>query len=126
VDLGSKLKVVHKGFFFFSIFYFVAAIANFIILGFYGLGLFHVTLVGVLSLVAALGLYKVQSWVLWFVVGLFFIVTTYSVTMLSVTIKTIQGSSALSWFLTVIIWILYMVFTWIATAYVAIKRKKLR
>lgn len=126
MDLGSKLKVVHRGFFFFSIFYFVAAIANFIILGFYGLGLFHVTLVGVLSLVAAFGLYKLQSWVLWFVVGLFFIVTTYGVTMLSVTIETIQGGSELSWFLAVIIWVLYIVFTWIATAYVAARRKNLR
>lgn len=126
MDLRSRLKGVHRGFFFFSIFYFVAAIANFIILGLYGLGLFHITLVGVLSLAAAFGLYKLQSWVLWLVFSLFFIVTTYGVTMLSVTIEKIQGGYELSWFLTVIIWVLYLVFTWIATVYVAARRKNLR
>lgn len=126
MDLGSKLKVVHRGFLFFSIFYFVAAIANIIILGFYGLGLFHVTLISVLSFVTAFGLYKSQSWVIWFVVGLFFIVTAYGATMLNVTIKKIQVGSELSWILTAMMWVLYLVLTWITTVYVAAKRKHLR
>lgn len=122
----SRLGVEDKGMFAFTLYYLAAAAANFIILGFYGLGLFHVGLVAVLSLVAALGLYRLRRWSLWFVVGLFFIATTYGAFMLSASLKSYTSSMDVSTVLGALAWVIYLVLTWIATVYVAAKRKNLR
>ncbi len=126
MTLMSKLGVEDKGMFAFTLYYLATAAANFIILGFYGLGLFHVGLVAVLSLVAALGLYRLRRWSLWFVVGLFFIATTYGAFMLSASLKSYTSSMDVSTVLGALAWVIYLVLTWIATVYVAAKRKNLR
>jgi hypothetical protein len=126
VSLMSKLGVEQKGMFAFTLYYAVAAAANFIVLGLYGLRLFHVGLVAVLSLVAALGLYGLRRWSLWIVVALFFIVTTYGAVMLNTSLGAYSSSGDAGAVAAVIVWIVYLVLTWVATTYVAAKRKTLR
>lgn len=126
MDFRSMLKIEYKGLFFFAIFYLIAGIVNFVVLGVYGLGLFHVALVAVLSLVVAFGLYRLQSWSLWFVVALFFIATTYGAFMLNVSMKSYAVNPDPNSFLVILVWIIYLALTWIATTYVAAKRKNLK
>lgn len=121
----SRLGIEYTGMLFFILFYLVAAVANFVILGIYEPGLFHVGLVAVLSLLAAFGLYRLRRWSLWFVVGLFFIATTYGATMLSATWKEYLGSMDIGVVFGVLVWVVYLVLTWIATIYVVAKRKNL-
>ena len=121
----SRLGIEHTGMLFFILFFLVAAAANFIILGIYGLGLFHVSLVAVLSLLAAFGLYRLRRWSLWFVVGLFFIGTTYGAVMLSATWKGYLGSMDIGVVFGVLVWVVYLMLTWIGTIYVVAKRKSL-
>jgi hypothetical protein len=126
MSLMSKLGVEHKGLFVFALFYLVAAAANFIILGLYGLGLFHVGIVAVLSLAAALGLYSLRRWSLWLVVGLFFVTTTYGVVMLSTSLRNYASGLELGAVFGVVAWVVYLVLTWVATVYVAARRKDLK
>jgi len=126
MGLRSMLKIEYKGMFLFALFYLVAGIANFMILGVYSLGLFHVALVAVLSLFAAFGLIRLQRWSLWIVVGLFFIATTYGTIMLSISLGSYGASQEIGNMLTVLAWIVYLLLTWVATIYVAAKRKNLK
>lgn len=126
MGLRSRFEIEYKGMFFFAIFYLIAGLANFVILGIYGLDLFHIALVAILSLIAAFGVYRLQSWSLWFVVGLFFIATTHIVLMLSVSMEKYAVNQDLSSLFAILAWIIYLIFTWIATIYVAAKRKNLR
>ena len=105
MGLRSRLQMEYKGMFFFAIFYLVAGIVNFIILGVYGLGLFHIALVAVLSLLAAFGLYRLQSWSLWFIVGLFFIATTHIAFMLNVSLEKSAATSDITNLLVILAWI---------------------
>jgi hypothetical protein len=108
-----------------AILYTVAGVANLLVLGVFGLGLFHVAVVAVMSLIAAFGLYRMQSWSLWFVLPLFFIATTYAATLLNAAL-TSYGSNPNIGDLTGIISLLgYLVFTWFSTAYIAAKRETL-
>ena len=125
MGLMSRLRIEYTGMLFFVLFYLVAAVANFAILGIYGLGLFHVSLVAVLSLLAAFGLYRLRRWSLWFVVGLFFIATTYGAIMLNATWKEYLSSMDIGVVFGVLVWVLYLALTWIATTYVVAKRKNL-
>ncbi len=126
MGLRSKLNTEYKGMFFFAVFYLIAGVVNFIILGVYDLGLFHIALVAVLSVMSAYGLYRLQGWTLWPVVGLFFIATTYAAIMLNVSIENYTANQDISNLFTTVVWIMYLLLTWIATIYVAAKRKNLK
>ena len=126
MSLISRLGVEQKGMFMFTMYHLVAAVANFAVLGLFGLGLFHVGIVAVLSLVAAWGLYGLRRWSLWIVVGLFFIVTTYSAVMLNASLRSYSSNTDAGGALSIVTWIAYLVLTWIATIYVAARRKNLR
>jgi hypothetical protein len=125
MGLMSRLGIEYTGMLFFIVFYLVVAVVNFVILGVYGLALFHVSLVAVLSLLAAFGLYRLRRWSLWLVVGLFFIATTYGATMLSATLGEYSGSMDIGVLFGVLVWIVYLVLTWVATIYVVARRKSL-
>ncbi len=112
--------------FFFAIFYSIVGVINFIIWGIYGLNLFHVALIAILSLMAAFGLYRMQSWSLWLVVGLFFIATTYGGFMLNAFLGEYSASPDLTNIFASIAWVIYLILTWTATVYVALRRKNLR
>ncbi|MCK4477199.1 hypothetical protein KAU88_01565 [Candidatus Bathyarchaeota archaeon] len=126
MGLRSRLEIEYKGLFFSALFYLAACVANFIILGVYGLGLFHVAFMAVLSLIAAFGLYRLQRWSLWLVVSLFFIATTHIAFMLNISIVNYTANADLSNLLAIIAWTTYLILTWIATIYVAAKRKNLK
>jgi hypothetical protein len=119
----SRLKIESKGMFISALFYLVAAAANIIVLGMFEARLFHVGLVAILSLLAAFGLIRLNRWSLWLVVGLFFIVTTYGAIMLNMAIGSYAGGFDI---LAIIAWVAYLILTWVATMYVAAKRKNLR
>lgn len=125
MGLMSRLGIEYKGMFAFALFYLVAAVANFIILGMYGPGLFHVGVVAVLSLATAFGLYRLHRWSLWFIVGLFFIATTYGAVMLNVSLNRTGGIDVTNAF-SILAWAIYLALTWVATIYVAAKRKNLK
>jgi hypothetical protein len=126
MDLASKLNIEYKGMFVFALFYLVAGVINIVILGVYGLGLFHVALVAVLSLVTAFGLYRLQSWSLWLVIALFFIATTYGALMINVSAASYAATANLSSLLAIVVWLAYLILTLIATLYIAAKRRNLR
>ncbi len=126
MGLRSRLGIEHKGMFFFATFYLIAGVANFVILGIYGLGLFHVALVGILSLITAFGLYRLQRWSLWLVVGLFFIATIYGAIMLNAFLTNYTAQPDVSGLLTILAWTIYLILTWIAPLYVAARRKNLK
>lgn len=118
MDLRSRFA--EKGFLLFTIFYLIAGIWNIAILGINGLNPPHVALVACLSLISAIGIFRLERWSLWLIVGLFFIVTTYSAYMLSYTLE----KQATNW-VAIIIWTIYLLLTWIATMYVVAKRDQL-
>lgn len=117
VDM-RKLEITHRGIFVFAIFYLIVGILNFVVLATHGLGLFHVALVAVLSLITAFGLYKLQRWSLWLVVALFFIATSYG----AFTLHAFMQSSNLP---LVIGLVVYIVMTWLATFYIVARRTNL-
>ncbi len=126
MGLRSKLEIEHKGMLVFTLFYLIAGVANFVILGVYGLDLFHVALVAILSLTAAFGLYRLQSWSLWLVIALFFITTTYGALMLNVFLSRYTVNPDLSNAFAIFAWASYLLLTWMATIYVGAKRKNLK
>ncbi len=115
MDIKSKLKIESVGMLAATVFYAVTGIVCLAILA--GEMLIHVALIGILSLAVAFGLFMKRSWAMWFIVILFFTITTFSVSMLYYT----MGSDI---FLDVTM-VAFLVLTWIFTAYTAAKRKKL-
>jgi hypothetical protein len=117
MSLKSKLKIESVGMFAAFIFYMLVGIVFFAVLVFGDFRLVHVGLIGILSLIAAYGLFKKRVWALWVVVALFFIATTFSVFMLYYAFK-------INIFLDISV-IAYLILTWVFTAYTAAKRKTL-
>jgi hypothetical protein len=126
MGLKSMLKIEYKGMFLFAIFYLIAGIANLLILGMHNFRLLHVTLVAFLSLITAFGLYRMRSWSLWLVTGLFFITTTYSALMLNAYSTNYATNPDITNLLAILTWAAYLILTWIATTYILAKRKNLR
>lgn len=125
MGLLSKLGAKNKGIFFFALFYLMVGVLNFVILGVYGQNLFHVALIAVLSLIAAFGLYRLQNWTLWLVVAIFFIATTHIAFMLNAFWTIYVTHPDISNLFAVFAWVIYLILTWIATLYIAAKRKSL-
>jgi hypothetical protein len=116
MGIKEKMKIESVGMFAASVFYAVTGIVCLAVLA-SDLALIHIGLIGILSLAVAFGLFKKRIWALWFIVILFFMVTTFSFSMLYYT----MGSDI---FLDAIM-AAYLVLTWIFTVYTAAKRKKL-
>jgi hypothetical protein len=116
MTLGSRLKVESKGILATSIFYAAVGISFIVLLP---LGGFqpHIGILGILSLAAAYGVFRMRGWSLWFVIVLFFSGTTFASYMIYgyVTRDLLIGMSMIA----------YLVLTWIFTAYVAAKRSNL-
>jgi len=124
MDLRSKLT--HKGLVIFSLFYLVAGIGNIIILVMNNFNPPHVALVALLSLISAIGMYRLEKWSLWLVVALFFIVTTYGSFMLNFYLEENPTSQGTVNWAVVIMWTIYLLLTWVATIYVVAKRGDLK
>jgi hypothetical protein len=116
MSIVSKLKIESKGVFATSIFYVVVGI---IFLALLPITDFppHIAIIGLFSLIGAYGLFTKRGWTIWLVVILFFVANTFSAYMLYYYIS--------NDYLLALGTIAYLILTWIATAYVAAKRKSL-
>jgi hypothetical protein len=98
-------------------FYGVVGIICFAALAVVDLRLVHVGIIGILSLITAYGLFMKRGWSIWVVVMLFFIATTfsaYTLYYLGLLYPTLG-----------LIMAVYLILTWVFTAYLATKRTKL-
>ena len=113
VSLGSRLKIESKGMFATSAFYAIVGIIFFVLLVMASFAP-HLGIIGIFSLVTAYGVFRKRTWAIWFVVILFFVGTTFSAFM----IYSILGAD----YLLGISAIVYLVLTWVFTAYAVDKR----
>ena len=112
----SKLKIESKGMFATSVFYAVVGIIFLVLMPMANFAP-HIGIIGVFSLVAAYGVFRKRAWVIWFVIILFFVGTTFSAFMISdiLTRNYILGVSMIA----------YLILTWVFTAYAASRRNNL-
>jgi len=116
MSLRSKLKPENIGLFAAGVFYAVVGIVSLVVLS-SDVGLVHMGIIGVFSLITAYGLFTRRVWTIWFVVVLFFVATTVS----AYTLYLLAGRDvALD-----VSMILYLALTWFFTVYTAAKRKAL-
>jgi uncharacterized membrane protein HdeD (DUF308 family) len=118
MGLKAKLKTENIGVLATSIFYGVAGIVCFAVLAITSeYRLIHVALIGIISLATAYGLFRRRRWSLWSVFVLFFTNTAFALSMLYYTMGSdVLFDSAM---------VIYLILTWIATVYLAARRKKL-
>ena len=112
MSLKSKLRIENVGMFMALIFYAAAGIICFAVLPMTGFPP-HIGIIGISSLLTAYGLFRKRAWTIWFVIMLFFTVTTFSVATLYFGRDLLLDISMIA----------YLILTWIFTAYVADKRK---
>jgi len=117
MSLRSKLKVESVGMFVAFAFYAVVGIICFALLAIVDFSLIHIGIIGILSLITAYGLLKSRAWTLWVVIALLFIATTFSAyTLYFAFEKDVLLAVGM---------IIYLIFTWVFTAYTVAKRKAL-
>jgi len=116
MSLRSKLKVESVGMFVAFVFYAVVGIICFVELPMTNFPP-HIGIIGILSLITAYGLLKSRTWTLWVVIALLFIATTFSAYTLHFAFEKDV--------LLAVGMIIYLIFTWVFTAYTAAKRKAL-
>jgi len=116
MSLKSKLKIEDLGMFTAFIFYAIVGIICFVVLPMADFPP-HIGIIGILSLITAYGLFQKRSWAIWLVVMLFFVATAFS----TVTLYYVLGNDILFG----ISMIVYIILTWIFTAYTATKRSML-
>jgi hypothetical protein len=116
MSIGSRLKTENFGMLLTAVFYAIVGIVFFAVLP---LSDFppHIAAMGILSLVGAYGLFRKRDWVIYPVVMLFFIGTTFSAYMLYY----VFGQDLL----TGLAIVAYLILTWVATAYTAARRTTL-
>jgi hypothetical protein len=116
MSIGSRLKIENIGMVLTAVFYAIVGVVFFVFLPFTNFPP-HIAAMGILSLVTAYGLVAKRSWVIYPVVMLFFIATTFSVyTLFYLSVQDL---------LIIIGMIAYLVLTWIATAYTSARRATL-
>lgn len=121
--MKSKLKIKRKDALLLAIFYVVVGVAHVIILYFTNFGLLTSGVLGVLSFMAAYGLFKARKWVVWLVVMLFFPQLAFGVTSLTATITWYSFLPELNVLLLNISLAVFTALSFISFAYVAAKRK---
>jgi uncharacterized membrane protein (DUF2068 family) len=116
MSIGSRLKIDNRSMFATSAFYAVAGIVFLVLLASTGFAP-HLGIIGIFSLVAAYGLFTKKAWTIWFVIILFFVATTFSAFTIYYFLGTdyFLGTGA----------IVYVVLTWVFTAYTLTKRRML-
>ena len=116
MSLGSRLRVESWGIFATSAFYAIVGIAFLALLPMSGFPP-HVGILGILSLIAAYGMFRKRAWSFWFIIVLFFASTTFA---FYVIFSVLTREYLLS-----VGMIFYLILTWVFTAYAANKRKVL-
>jgi len=121
--LKSKLKIKRKDALLLAVFYVVVGVAHIIILYFTNFGLLTSGVLGVLSFMAAYGLFKARKWVVWLVVMLFFPQLAFCVSSLTATVIWYEFLPELNVLLLNISLAVFTALSFISFAYVAAKRK---
>jgi len=116
MSLKSRLKIENVAMFTAFVFYAIVGVVCFAILPMADFPP-HIGIVGILSLITAYGLFAKRGWALWLVVMLFFVATTFS----AVTIYYVFANDLLLGMSMIV----YLILTWIFTAYTVTKRKTL-
>lgn len=116
MSLGSRVRIQSWGLFATSAFYTLVGVAFIALLPLNGFPP-HVGILGILSLIAAYGMFKKRAWSFWFVIVLFFASTTYSFYVIY--------SVFTSNYLFGVGMVFYLILTWVFTAYAANKRNVL-
>jgi uncharacterized membrane protein HdeD (DUF308 family) len=118
MGLKAELKTENIGVLLTTIFYGIAGIVCFAILAITAeYRLIHVALMGIISLATAYGLFRRRRWALWSAFVLFFTNTAFALSMLYYTMGSdvfLDGAM-----------IIFLILTWVATVYLAVRRKKL-
>jgi len=125
MDLKSKLGLENLGILIASIFYLATGIVFLYELMFEP-GLFHLGLLGVLSLISAYGILKTRKWTLWFIIALFVIGTTFALITLYyslISYNSLFPNMEVSLLNACLI--IYTILTWIFSIYIMAKRKTL-
>jgi len=115
MSIGSKL-MENKGLLLASVFYLTAGILDFAAL-FFSTYPPHLAIIGILSLATAYGLMQKRMWAFWLAIVMFLVTTTFAVYTLAYTLGNLMLNLAM---------VAYLILTWIATVYVAMKRKTLQ
>jgi len=120
MPLKSRLKVENPAVLLFSAFYVIVGIVFLFIFVIYNLRLLHLGIIGVLSLMAAYGVFRMEKWAVWLVAALFLLGTTFGTITLydSIVLQTFEGALLFH-----VALIAYLISTVVALIYVAAKRK---
>jgi len=120
MKLKTKLKIENPAVLLFSIFYAAVGIVFLFVFVIYNLQFPHLGIIGVLSLIAAYGVFRMEKWAVWLVIALFFLGTTFGAITLydSIILQTFEGALLFHAAL-----IAYLIMTIVAFMYVAAKRK---
>lgn len=116
MSLKSKLKIESLGALLFSMFYAVTGIIYLLTIIIYDLGFVHCGILGILSLITALGMFKMKKWSVWLVAILFISGNTFALTIL---LSPMSSSVGILFQLALT---LYLLATWIVSLYVLAKR----
>jgi hypothetical protein len=120
MKLKLKLKVENPIMLLFSIFYAIVGIIFLSIFVTYNLRLLHLGIIGVLSLITAYGVFRMEKWAVWLVIALFLMGTTAGAITLANSIVNQTFGGALLFHVALIA---YLILTVVALIYVAAKRK---
>jgi hypothetical protein len=120
MTLKSRLKVENPAVLLFSAFYVVVGIVFLFIFAIYDLRLLHLGIIGVLSLITAYGVFRMEKWAVWLVAALFLLGITFGTITLydSIVLQTFGGALLFH-----VAMIAYLILTVVALIYVAAKRK---
>jgi len=120
MKLKLKLKVEKPVVLLFSIFYAIVGILFLSIFVIYSLRFLHLGIIGVLSLIAAYGVFRMEKWAIWLIVALFFLGNTVGIITLALTSRW-PAEFGLLLQLPLII---YLIITWVISIYVVAKREE--
>ena len=124
MSLKSKLSLENPLMFAASMFYLVAGMIFFYELALEP-SLFHMGLLGILSIVSAYGTFRMRRWTLWFVVALFILGTSFAVIQLCYTVATYSFFPDMELGLFNVALIVYVALVWFFSIYVMARRKML-
>lgn len=119
-EKAKKLLKEHPAAFVFSIFYTVSGVLFILPLLTVEPSLLHFGLIGILSLITALGVFKMDKWSLWVAFLVFCLANACCITLL---LNPLTESLGLLFQAALIF---YLILVWAATLYLAIRREELR
>jgi hypothetical protein len=123
MTLKSRLKVENPAVLLLSAFYVIVGIVFLFIFAIYDLRLVHLGIIGVLSLITAYGVFRMEKWAVWLVAALFLLGITFGTITLYDSIVLQSFGGALLFHVALIA---YLILTVVALIYAAAKRKNFK